>query len=549
MPSVPQRPSLNLPCSSSGSRPQLRRHKSEPSISFILPGLRFGRMCLSWRGRGRRSTLLLQNMEKLTVGQRIDEIGFGAYQVHAFIIACGAIMTEAAAVQTVSALVVALSSKFGVTSSMGEAMFMTCMFIGIQAGTAIAGPISDRFGRRMPVFVSYAGMIIMSVACYFAKNASEMHAFLVCFGCFAGTCIPTAMITMSEVMPSNLRGLTTGAMGIAFTAGSLWSAMGCWIFMPDLEAGAWRFMFLWTIFPAIAFFCFACVSRSTRSDSPSYLAVNGKTAEVVRAMNTIADMNRRPDLKVLNANTVRMEDATNGVTVGKACAILATTPLWFFFIIQALLFFSKEFVSAGTVAFWPLAWGSFKGGGLPHVSPAGELFITHLFRLPGVVLAMAILHFLPRRGALLLAAGSCVVSVLLMLLLVGGNAWQVGFLGVVLLQVAFPAWQMIVCLLPSEIFPTAVRGWAFSGSFFIGRFGSEVAQMVVHSSENAFLIWCASLGGFSMLLICLYPETKDCELIDVIDAKAEESTEGEHITSQKDFSAEYGTTREERSAK
>merc|ERR1719313_344022 len=145
-------------------------------------------------------------------------------------------MTEAAAVQMVSSLVNAVSYDFGVEGSFGHAWFMTCLFAGIQVGTIVAGPLCDAIGRRWPVLFSYFGMIIVAIVCYFlVLDAESLYVCLIFYGCFAGVCIPAALINLSEVMPSKLRGLGAVAMAISFTAGNLWASLGCWIYMPMLE--------------------------------------------------------------------------------------------------------------------------------------------------------------------------------------------------------------------------------------------------------------------------------------------------------------------------
>uniref|UniRef100_A0A7S4QAP8 Uncharacterized protein n=1 Tax=Alexandrium monilatum TaxID=311494 RepID=A0A7S4QAP8_9DINO len=71
---------------------------------------------------------------------------------------------------------------------------------------------------------------------------------------------------------------------------------------------------------------------------------------------------------------------------------------------------------------------------------------------------------------------------------------------------------MVTMLLGSEVFPTQVRGFAFSTTLFVGRFGSEVAQVAVHGGPAVFPAAAACLAVAALSLVQCLPETKDAEL-------------------------------------
>src|SRR4051812_39856735 len=58
----------------------------------------------------------------------------------------------------------ALARDFGVPDA-GVQLTLTSCLIGLAVGQLIAGPLSDRWGRRVPLLVGLAGYVAASVLC------------------------------------------------------------------------------------------------------------------------------------------------------------------------------------------------------------------------------------------------------------------------------------------------------------------------------------------------------------------------------------------------
>lgn len=458
-----------------------------------------------------RTCFVLDGVEQLSLGEIIDDVGFGPYQVHMFIISAGALMSEAALIEMISSVAKTVSAEFGIESDLQKAMFMAFLFAGIQLGTLASGPLGDFLGRRWPVLVGYCGMLLGAVAASFAPSMAILLVVLVLTGVSAGICVPAAMITLTEVMPSRLRGVVGAAIGMAWRLGWLWAAFGLRLFMPDLKAGPWRWLVLWAAAPAVFFLCFAMASPTFRQDSPHFLAIRGDGKKLIESVNLLADMNGRPDRKMVFDANIRKESSA-ALSLRETVAILTTPPFSQYFCCMVAMFFSKEFLAAGLVALWPVAFSSVDA--LGSLVPATGLAVTTFISIPGIFVAMYLMYWLPRRTALWIGAALSALSALLILCLDGSSGWQVGvgLLGVASIQLFFPTWQMVTMLLVSEVFPTQVRGWAFSLSFFLGRFGSEAAQVVVNTSQHGFLVACACLAGVAALAASMLPETQGVEL-------------------------------------
>jgi DHA1 family bicyclomycin/chloramphenicol resistance-like MFS transporter len=62
-----------------------------------------------------------------------------------------------------------LAASLGTTEALGQATMSACM-IGLGLGQLIAGPLSDRFGRRRPLMVGVSAFAMLSVLCAVAPT-------------------------------------------------------------------------------------------------------------------------------------------------------------------------------------------------------------------------------------------------------------------------------------------------------------------------------------------------------------------------------------------
>jgi len=185
--------------------------------------------------------------------------------------------------------------------------------------------------------------------------------------------------------------------------------------------------------------------------------------------------------------------------------VMLQWPTSLYSVLLCLLFFGKDFGYYGMGVFWPLAWAEVAGVG--SLWPAQELFLTAIFGIPGIAVAMYMMYKVDRRPAIAIGGGVCAGAALLITRLDYGD--ERGLIGVLMFKLFFPTWQMVTMLLPSEIFPTTIRSWAYGLVAVFGRFATILAPTVVEGSHAGFLGFCASLGLISAMCAMLLPETKD----------------------------------------
>jgi len=73
---------------------------------------------------------------------------------------------------------------------------LAAFFLGLALGQFFTGPLSDRFGRLKPLFISSLIFVLASAACAFASNAEMLIAlrFIQALGCCGGLVIGRAMV-------------------------------------------------------------------------------------------------------------------------------------------------------------------------------------------------------------------------------------------------------------------------------------------------------------------------------------------------------------------
>ena len=68
-----------------------------------------------------------------------------------------------------------LADDLGTSTSAAQLSITACL-IGLAAGQLVAGPLSDRFGRKRPLVVGLAAYLLASAACAFAPSIELLLA-------------------------------------------------------------------------------------------------------------------------------------------------------------------------------------------------------------------------------------------------------------------------------------------------------------------------------------------------------------------------------------
>jgi len=440
-----------------------------------------------------------------SVSDKINEIGFGLYQVHVFVLCAGVVVAESGGLQTSAALASAIMQEYKVKGDLAQEAQMLSTYMGFALGTISSGFLGDYAGRRLPIFVAYLGMCCSVVGLYLMQTYASLCLGFCSFGFFGGLGIPAAFIALAEVCPSKLRGVTNAAMAFAFCFGDVWCALGFRILLPELVGKAWHGMLLWIGIPPFLLLAFGLISPVARLDTAHFLSARGQL-ESVKVLELMASMN---DSGRVDLSAMAPEHEEKPVSVSDALQSLTSRENSLSVQALSVMFFVKDLAFYGMGAFLPLAWR--KSSVLEGALPATELLCTALVGVPGVLVAMILIFSLPRRLAYAVAAGICAIGVYAVHGILDQQA-LFGVTGVVFYKLFYPTAQMITFLFPAEVFSTQIRVWSMSIIAFCGRMAPLAVPWIVHTSQHLFLFLTMGFFVLASLLVWSLPETKDTEL-------------------------------------
>ena len=97
---------------------------------------------------------------------------------------------------------------------LGAAMF------GVAIGALIAGPLSDRFGRKKIILLSVLMFSVFSLICAFAATPLQMSLLRFIAGLGLGAVMPNCVTLLAEYMPERRKGVMITLMFSGFNIGS-----------------------------------------------------------------------------------------------------------------------------------------------------------------------------------------------------------------------------------------------------------------------------------------------------------------------------------------
>jgi len=412
-----------------------------------------------------------------------------------------------------------LRNQFHLSASM-EGWLMSSALLGCVFGAAIAGYLSDKYGRKKVLLLSAILFIVSSIGCAMALTPATLVIARIVGGIGVGFAAMVAPMFISELSPAKLRGRLVSLYQLAITLGILCSYLSN-AFLLDyannsvgkgfgtgfmhyyLVAEVWRGMLGSNMVPAILFFVFLLFVP----ESPRWLIKIGKIKEAGSILERINGKNKA------DQELLEIEKALHGEqgTFKQLLEPGIRTAL----IIGLALPFLSQLAGITTVMYYAPA--IFEKIGLKSDSAMGSASVIGFFNM---IFTLAAIWKIDKWGRKLLLIWGF-IGLGLALFLIGWaflNQYTAGnfLLGAFIFYIAVFASTLGpgVWVVIAEIYPTKVRGRAMSMatlSLFLGSTFVTQTYPILRDSigiGSVFLIY-----GFVMLPAAyfvkkLVPETK-----------------------------------------
>lgn len=350
-----------------------------------------------------------------------------------------------------SYVLVSLAAEWQLSAAM-SGFLGSVGFIGMAVGSAMAGSLADRFGRRT-VFVWT--LLVFSIGTGLTAFATGVAIFIVLrfiVGLGLGGELPVATTYVLESSPDNVRGRRVVFLEAFYAVGSLVAALVSFFVIPSF---GWRIVFLIGALPAL----YALVLRFSLPETPMFKSLQARQS-LREAFKTLWQK-------------------------GLARRSVVTWFLWFV----------MNFAFYGMFLWLPSVM-SLKGYSV--VDSIGYVLIMTLAQVPGYLTAAWLVEKWGRKRTLVTA------MVLSALAALGfgfaqSTVWLIAF-GLLLSFSMLGTWAATY-VFTVEQFPTKVRGTGMGWAAGFGRIGSIIAPFIAGAMIGANISFAVVFGMFFAVML------------------------------------------------
>jgi sugar porter (SP) family MFS transporter len=402
-----------------------------------------------------------------------------------------------------------------------------CVLAGCAAGVLVVGPVSDRFGRRLAMFLAAAMFLASAIG---TAKADVIWVFIL-FRILGGVGIGIASIStpmyIAEITPARIRGRMVAVNQIAIVGGIALTSIINYLIAQSgdqawlIERG-WRWMFGAGILPAVIF----GLLLMAIPESPRWLIERNREERARHILEKVGG----PEFAGAELESIRSALSQEKGTWEELFSARLRLPLWIGVLLAILQQVTgiNVFMYFGATIFKTLSASTGVNAGLLQqiiINGAGVLF---------TLIAIATVDKWGRKPLMFIGAAGMGMSLTAMGVMAqrltdptAASGWMLFFIllyiGCFGLSVGPVTWVIL-----SEIFPTAVRGRALGlATFFLWTADYAVTQTfpmmdakgswLVEHFHHAFPFYAYALFCVVLVMVVwrLVPETKGRSLEEI----------------------------------
>jgi MFS transporter, SP family, xylose:H+ symportor len=340
---------------------------------------------------------------------------------------------------------------------------ISCALLGCVIGAAVAGPLSNRLGRRGGLLVAAALFVVSAIGSAYPElgfgpvgsmGPDALTAFVVyriLGGIGVGIASMLSPLYIAEIAPPSRRGRLVTYQQIAIVGGMTVVYFVNWAIAAQgddnwvLTTG-WRYMLLSGVLPAALFLVLLLIAPET----PRWLVMKGHTDKAREVLARITDA---AEAKVV------LQEIQHSLSVASD-RLFAFGPL--VIIVGVMLSIFQQFIGINAVLYYaPLM---FQNMGASTDSALLQTIIVGVANVVFSLIALMTVDHVGRKPLLIVGGLLMAVSMITLgFLFDSGNVGTAALIAVVAYIAGFAlSWGPVVWVLLSEIFPNAIKGKAMA---------------------------------------------------------------------------------------
>ncbi len=413
-------------------------------------------------------------------------------------------------IAVINGAIIFLRMQFHLTDFETE-FAVSSLLVGCIAGAAIAGWLSDRYGRRRILSLSALLFAASSLGAALPRDFLQFGAARFLGGIAIGVASMLAPLYIAEVSPARIRGRLVSLNQMAIVTGILLAYLVNWA-LSFSGASSWRWMFAAAVVPSLGLF----IGLFFVPESPRWLVEQDREAEARMILSRVEGTERAEVQLTEIRESLRHEAGTFRDLLAPALR----RPL-FLTVALAVL---QQITGINTVLFYGAIIWERELGGHNASSAIGANTTIGFVNFLATIVALWLIERSGRKPLLMFSSGCMAVCQLMLglaFLLEPPPAPLV--LSAMLLCVAAFAIGLgpVTWVLMAELFPTRVRGRAMSvanvalwtASFVLTFTFLSLTHAI--SITGAFCLYSAMCVLAFLLVWRLAPETKGKSLEEI----------------------------------
>ena len=392
----------------------------------------------------------------------------------------------------ISGTIAAVGEQFRL-DAMAKGWYVGCALVGSIAGVAVAGWLSDRFGRKPTMLFSSVLFSVSAIGCALCAGFTDLVIYRIIGGVGIGIVSIVSPVYISEISPERMRGAMVGLYQLAITMGFVLAYLVNYLLLVNLQMEElWRVMLgaeavITLFFFAVIFFI---------PESPRWLAARGGLIEAALPSDGRA-VSMKPPLtdRHIPWEELRKPGIVKAMAIGCAIAILGQ-----FMGVNAVLYYGPEI---------------FANAGFAAQDSSFSTVLVGMVNMFSTILAVFLIDRVGRKGLIYFGVSVMIVCLVVIGLMFQQHVKGLAFVSVFLVYIFAQAISIsaVVFVLLSEMYPNKVRGVAMSvagfalwvGTYLIGQFTPWC--MATLGSSGTFYFFAAMCVPYMLIMWRLVPET------------------------------------------